>query len=130
MPFNLDASFILIAEQVLGAALPVSYKAAMQTSNGGELDALGDIWQLYPIADTSDRKRIARTANHIIKETGLALEWSAFPVHALAIANNGTGDQLVFLREGDSYSEAVYHWCHETGVLDIVANDFAELERF
>jgi hypothetical protein len=127
MPFDLAEKFIDAVENALGAALPDDYKAAMRLSNGGELEANDDDWTLYPIADTSDKKRLARSANHILIETQGCREWPNFPVHALAIANNGAGDQLVYLRNGSSFSPIVYAWCHETGKLKEVADGISQL---
>lgn len=129
MPFNLSETFILEAERRLGASLPFSYKTAMARSNGGEIEALDDVWQLYPIADTSDRKRMARTANHIILETASMQGWAKFPPNALAIGGNGSGDCLVFLRAAQSFSPAVHVWSHETGTSELLAQDFSELQR-
>ncbi len=127
MPFPLAAELIRIAEQNLGASLPSSYKAAMQRSNGGELNAHDDSWEQYPIEDTSDRKRMARTCNHVIKETLALSNWPTYPPGALAIAGNGAGDQLVLLKVGKVYEDSVYAWSHETGKLTKVADDFTQL---
>lgn len=48
----------------------------------------------------------------------------------VAIAQDGSGDQLVFLRAGDVFAPVVLHWFHETGELVTLADDFAALERF
>jgi hypothetical protein len=127
MPFPLAPEFIHVAEQALGATLPSSYTAAMQRTNGGELTVNDEVWDQYPIEDTSDLKRLARTSNHVIKETQNLNEWAGFPPGALAIAGNGTGDQLVLIRVGEIYEDSVYAWSHETGALTKVANDFAQL---
>jgi hypothetical protein len=127
MPFPLAAELIQIAEKSLAASLPSSYKAAMQRSNGGELTANDDHWEQYPIEDTSDRKRLARSCNHLIKETLALSEWPKYPPGALAIAGNGAGDQLVLLKVGKVYGNSVYAWSHETGELTKVADDFAQL---
>lgn len=129
MPFPLEEKYLLAAEEKLGARLPESYRRALMAQNGGELALGDDDWQLYPVLDASDRKRIARTANDIVRETGVARGWNRFPEHALAIGDNGAGDRLVLLREGDRYTDAVYSWSHETGELDRVADDFSELAR-
>ncbi len=129
MPFDLTEPFILDTERQLGASLPVSYKTAMSRSNGGEIEALGVVWQLHPIADTSDRKRLARTANHIICETASLQSWSRFPPGALSIGANGSGDCLVFLRSVNSFGPAVHLWSHETGQTELLAQDFGELHR-
>lgn len=103
MPFDLAENFISVAEELLQAKLPASYRSSMLMSNGGELEIEDDVWQQYPIADTSDRKRLSRTANHIIKETSHLKSWPGFPEEAVAIAGNGSGDQLVLLKEGTSF---------------------------
>lgn len=127
MPFDLNESFVAKAESVLGAPLPSSYRSAMLRSNGGELQVEGDTWVQYPIADTSDRKRTARTANHILHETQRCGAWPRFPKEALAIASNGSGDQLVLIQRGATFGLAVFLWSHETGSLREVAHDFSEL---
>ena len=127
MPFDLAEKFVDAVESALGAALPDDYKAAMRRSNGGEIEAHDDDWTLYPIADTSDKKRLARTANHILVETQGCREWPNFPERALAIANNGAGDQLVYLRNGSTFSPIVYAWSHETGKLEEVADGISQL---
>ena len=92
MPFDLAESFLLAAERELGASLPKSYRLAMLRENGGEIETDDDDWQQYPVADTSDRKRLSRSANHILKETESCRGWARFPENAVAIAGNGAGD--------------------------------------
>ena len=108
MPFNLDESYVGAAEQALGARLPESYRQAMRIANGGEITAGEDDWQLHPIEDTSERRRLSRTANHIVKETNVCRGWPGFPPEAVVVADNGTGDKLVFLRSGGEFEAAVY----------------------
>lgn len=127
MAFDLEEKFILLAETELEASLPQNYKASMLKNNGGELEVAGDVWEQYPIFDKSDRKRIARTCNHIISETKSCEGFSYFPENALAIAGNGCGDQLVVLKQSGNYSDSIYVWAHETGELVKVANNFNEL---
>ena len=129
MPFDLAESFIAATERELGAELPVSYKAAMALSNGGELEVAHEVWQLHPIADTSDRKRLARTANHIVLETSSLEAWPNFPANAVTIAANGSGDHLILMHKEGVFSSQVFRWSHETGALQKVAEDFHELER-
>ncbi|MDG9926162.1 MULTISPECIES: SMI1/KNR4 family protein [unclassified Pseudomonas] len=127
MPFDLAEKFVVAAEHALGAALPDEYKAAMQLSNGGELEANGDEWALHPIADTSDRKRLARTSNHILAESRACQGWRGFPENALAIASNSAGDRLIFLKKGAAFDATVYAWSHETGELEVAAESFKKL---
>jgi len=127
MAFNLDEKYIIECEKELGAKLPSSYREAMLSSNGGEIDVAGDSWELYPIFDKSDRKRISRTCNHIISETKSSQEWEGFPSDALAIASNGCGDSIVLLKSNNTYNNELYIWSHETRELTKVANKFTEV---
>jgi hypothetical protein len=52
-----------------------------------------------------------------------------WPGNAVAIADNGAGDKLVFLKEGRMYQPEVYVWLHDTGDLIEVAQSFSELQR-
>jgi hypothetical protein len=128
MPFPVDFSFIQRAEERLGVKLPPSYKARLCRCNGGGVRANGDGWQLFPVFDSSDRKRIKRTCNDIVHETNWARRYHSFPPGGIAIASNGTPDRLVLL-----YSElegrcgdAVFRWYYDTGELVKVADDFLD----
>ena len=127
MPFALAERFISATEEKLGAPLPHSYRQAMMASNGGDVVAYDDVWNLHPILDTSDRKRLSRSCNDIWRETRVMRGWPGWPENAVAIADNGTGDKLLFLREGPLNQPAVYVWLHDTGDLIEVAQSFAEL---
>jgi hypothetical protein len=129
MPFDLDERFIVAAEEQLGASLPYSYRQAMRSSNGGEVRACGDVWQLYPILDTSDRKRLKRSCNDILYETRFMRDWGGWPENALAIADNGTSDRLVLLKKGRQFGPTIYVWLHDTRELAAVAEVFSDLER-
>ena len=129
MPFNVAEWFINAAEEKLGAPLPHFYRQAMMASNGGEVCASNDVWNLHPILDTSDRKRLSRSCNDILRETRVMRDWSGWPENAVAIADNGTGDKLLFLREGRMYKPEVYVWLHDAGDLIKVAQSFSELPR-
>jgi len=129
MPFDLAERFIRAAEEELGAPLPFSYRQAMMASNGGELAAYDDIWILHPILDKSDRKRLSRSCNDILRETRMMQDWPDWPENAVAIADNGSGDKLLFLREGLLYQPEVYIWLHDTGDVISVAQNFSELRR-
>lgn len=129
MAFDLSESYVAQAEVKLGARLPESYRRAMMEANGGEVATDEEDWQLYPILDSSDKRRLSRSCNDIVTETKSAAEWDGFPVRAVAIAANGSGDLLVFLRSCEEFEPAVFIWSHETGELIKVANEFSELDR-
>ena len=125
MPFDLDERYVQAVDQALGVSLPTSYRLAMMKSNGGTVSTESDDWDLYPIADDSDRKRLARTLNGVVPETERARAWRGFPSAAVALGRNGEGDQLVFLADGQRLGPEVFIWRHETCELVRVADDFA-----
>jgi hypothetical protein len=129
MPFDLDERFIIAAEEKLGASLPYSYKQTMRASNGGQVLAYGDVWHLHPILDTSDRKRLKRSCNDVLRETQFMRGFPGWPDNALAIAGNGGGDRLILLKGDRLYDPTVYVWLHDTGELLAVADVFSDLER-
>src|SRR5438270_839722 len=112
MPFPLNHKYVQQAQEKLGRALPLGYIAHMCRSNGGEVPVKTDVFILFPILDSTDRKRLARTCNDIVRETTVARDWPYFPPDALAIGGNGTGDKLVFLADNDGprYADALYWW--------------------
>ena len=129
MPFPVDIQLVKRAEEKLGRKLPLDYVVRVRRENGGEVAAGPDTWNLYPIFDDSDRNRLKRTCNDIVRETLSAREWADFPPDAVAIASNGGGDQLVFVADptSDRFRDEVYWWDHETGELHKVADTFEEL---
>ena len=131
MPFPLDSVFIRKAEEELGKCLPKSYVTKMCQENGGNIFAGEDDWDLFPIFDSSDQKRIKRTCNDICLETKNAREFPHFPAEALAIGSNGGGDLLILMSDqetGNSYAEAVYAWDHGSGDIFKIAPDFRVLQ--
>ena len=131
MPFPVDPKFISRTEDKLGVRLPLGYISKMLPNNGGSVHTSDEVWQLYPIYDDSDKKRVKRTGNGVVRETANASTWRDFPFHAVAIGNNGGGDQLVLLRrDGENrLGDDVFWWDHETGDLHHVADDFADLDK-
>ncbi len=129
MPFDLPDEQLAQTEKLLDAKLPHEYSEAMKIDNGGEASTEEDHWELYPIKDSSDRKRISRTCNHIISETESCKGFGNFPENAISIASNGLGDQMVFLKENNLYKNTVYLWLHETGELQKLADNFSAIKK-
>ena len=127
MAFNVSEQFVRAAELALGATLPPGYRAAMMANNGGTVDAGGDDWELCPIRDSSDRKRLARSASDIVTETARCREWRGFPLDAVVIAQNGAGDCLVLRRAGDVFLPGAWIWRHEDASLVQMEADVAAL---
>ena len=130
MPFPIDIKYIIETEQELDILFPENFKTKMIQENGGTLVTEDDDWQLYPFFDKSDKKRISRTCNHIGLETKQARNWGNFPIDAIAIASNGSGDHLVLLpktQNDNQLSDEIYIWYHETGEIEKVADTVYEL---
>lgn len=89
MPFPVEEQYIIQTERKLSVTFPDSFRKKMMRENGGEILTEVDDWQLYPFLDASDRKRLTRTANDIVRETEQAREWRDFPEAAVAIGENG-----------------------------------------
>lgn len=117
MPFATSEALIEVVEQSLERRLPEPLRLRLLRSNGGEVSTSDDDWILHPIRDASDRKRLARIANDIIRETEQARQWRSFPQGAIAIGANGLGDLLV-IRSG---SDVIERWDHRTGELQTVS---------
>jgi hypothetical protein len=131
MPLPVDIKYVNSAERELGVKFPASFVVRMAKDNGGIVAIPPDAWHLYPFFDTSDRKRLARTCNHIVFETKKAREWPDFPADAVAIGTNGSGDQFVLMPRPDAPGVLgpVHWWDHETGDLNFVCDDFGELQE-
>ena len=127
MAFPTTEARVQAAEAELGVRLPEEFRRRLIANNGGELSTADDDWQVFPVFDATDRKRAARSANHIVHETSRARRSQRFPDGAVAIAANGTGDLLVFLgqRGTNGLDGRVFHWCHETGDSQLTALDYS-----
>lgn len=124
MPFPVDTKYILEAEEKLGVRFPSSFHTGMSQLNGGEVDTQSGLWKLFPVFDTSDKKRIRRTANNIVRETASAKDWTVFPQSAIAIAANGNGDLALMMPSDENPSllqDMVYFLSHETGEMRILS---------
>jgi len=130
MPFPVDLKYIIETEKELGLVFPDSFKSKMTQANGGELMTEDDDWQLFPFFDKSDNKRMSRTCNHIILETKQARSWDNFPHNGIAIASNGSGDNLILLpsdNDNKKLKNEIYLWQHETGEIQELAKTIDEL---
>ncbi len=117
MPFSLEENYIAAAEQQIGGRLPSAYRLMMMQENGGLVRLGSENWWLHPVFDTSDKKRLKRTCNHIVHETNTRFGIGGFPENGVEIAHNGSGDSLLFLKEGEDYLESVYLFDHEMQVV-------------
>jgi hypothetical protein len=117
MPFPVDEKYIEMAEAKLGITLPKVYREKLMRENGGYIETPPDGWDLYPVQDTSSKKRMKRTFNDIVYETNYSRKWPGFPQDAVAIGDNAGGDKLIFLPDPNHPGLAelkLYWWDHET----------------
>ena len=133
MPFPVEERFIRATEEELGVRFPASFVAKMLNENGGEVEfgppGSDWCWQLFPFLDSSDKKRLRRTCNDIVRETEASKKWLGFPPNAVAIGSMDA-DRLVLLPKTERVDEldhAVYWWDHETGDVEKIADDFSEV---
>ena len=115
MPFAGSEALVAAAETALGRRLPDAHRDRLIRENGGEVRAARETWSLYPVWDGSNRKTIARTTNHIVRENDYwRHEWpDTLPAGYLTIGENVGGDHLVLGPDQDD----VLFWDHETGEL-------------
>jgi len=125
MPFPITAAEIAKTETKTGFTFPLGMKSRLSKNNGGEIDVVGDSWQLIPFLDATDRKRLARTCNDIVRETAGMRKWRGFPTDAFVVAQNGSGDYLIIRPDCEGSTqlgEMIYLWDHETGEHEPVAD--------
>ncbi|MCU0721750.1 MAG: SMI1/KNR4 family protein [Pirellula sp.] len=120
-------------EEKLGVRFPASFVTAMSRMNGGTVITRVDRFDLFPFLDAFDRRRIQRTCGSIDRETISARkDWYGFPSDAVAIGANGGGDLLVLVprpEQPDILQHSVYWWDHETGEVELVADDFSDIPK-
>jgi cell wall assembly regulator SMI1 len=119
--FPVDEQRVARAEREVRRRLPPDLRERLMRENGGEITAtpirdnepsdFDPYWDLHPVWDDSDRRRAARSASHIVRETAEARAWPDFPVGAIPFASNGTADRLVVLQDSDDF----LYWNHEDG---------------
>ena len=120
MPFPASNDLVSAAEAELGRSLSFDHRARLVAHNGGEIEAIDDDWQLFPVWDPTDRRTQGRTANHIVRENASLRDWPGLPIGFVAIAANGTGDLLGLLPGTDEV-----HWFdHEQRTVVPVAIDW------
>ena len=95
----------------MGRTFPDVLRQRLKSENGGQIDDANEgYWFLYPVYDDSDRRRIGRSANHVVKETERRRSWAdGFPQDAIVVAEDQEGNAIVLLSGDDNF----YIWDHE-----------------
>lgn len=128
MAFPVDEKFIEQAELELGVRFPASFRNKMMQMNGGSIEILGDVYDLHPFYDTSDKKRLKRSCNCIVRETQTARQHYGLPVDLILIARSGGGDSLCFqILESGELDQHVYLQRHDADELLQVAAEFSAM---
>ncbi len=129
MAFPVQEKYILNAETELDVTFPDSFRKRMMLNNGGVVEIDSDYFELYPFYDFSERKRVKRTCNSIVHETVNSRVNYGLSEKLIEIGHNGGGDVLVYrIKSNRNVDSTIYILDHETGELEIVARDFAELD--
>lgn len=126
MVWPVEEQYVTAAEDALSVSFPRAYRVELQRRNGGEVEVDDCRWGLHPVWDQSDRKRLARTANDVVRETRwLRREVRHFPERAVAIGKAETGDRLILLPadgEQGPLDDVVSAWAHDTGEVRAVCS--------
>jgi hypothetical protein len=113
MAWPVEQKYIDDAQRQLGVVFPRNFVARLRKLNGGALTRDGQTWWFHPVWDKSDKRRLSRTSNDIVRETQHARTWPGFPQAGVAIAQ-GTGSERLILLPSESdpgqLGEAVYDW--------------------
>lgn len=129
MPFPVEEKYIIETEKELSVLFPIQFKNRMMQLNGGEVVSDEFEFELFPFFDKTDKKRISRTCNHIVLETKNAREWIDFPENSVAIGNDGFGNLLLIMHNGNgNLGDEIFFWNHETGDIEKVADSINEFK--
>lgn len=117
MAFDLDEKFLIQAEKELNILqFPTSYRNSMMKNNGGFFEYGTEdsndfaSFMLYPIADNSDRKRLSRTCNNVVKETKSTRENDDFIENFIQIGDDeGAGAYYFKINEDRSVDDLIWY---------------------
>ncbi len=127
MPLPASIRCAKAAAKLLGVKFPPDYVLRITRENGGTFSAGGEVWELYPVFDDSDRRRLKRTCDHVVRQTLLAREDKGFPPRGVVIGHHGTGERLIFLAEDDGFiSDEISWWDSRSGELEQRAETFTD----
>lgn len=125
-PINIDA--IRAAEKKLGIRFPANFIMGMKEHNGGNVRVLDDVWILQPFLDTSDKKRMARTSNDIVRETKSFREMEWFPQEGVVLASLDGNCLLLLPEEGsDQLRDEVFVWYMDGESVEAVFGSTADM---
>lgn len=127
----IDAAEIIKTETRAEVTFPPVFKQFMMKSNGGTVEADGEIWVLVPFHDATTSERRRATAIDILQETKSARKWDDFPPDGFVIAMGEEGDCLVLLPSeegGDVLEDVIYAWESESGELVELGDSITQLE--
>ena len=96
----------IVLWSIVGLVEQSSIKEIWQVSNGLEVGE----WRLFPIFSKKNPKK---SWGHVVEEN-TNNRWEYRPKDLIAIAVDGSGDNLVLKIENGNASEIIYHWDHET----------------
>lgn len=113
MPWPVEQKYIDEAQLALGTRFPRNLVARLRKLNGGEVRHEGQTWWFHPVWDKSDKRRLSRTSNDIVRETAYARTLPEFPPGGVVIAKGVGPERLILLPsedDPDQLAEEIYDW--------------------
>jgi len=120
VPFPVSEMHIEREEADLGVLLPIELRNRLRQGNGGEVKVDGEVFYLHRVWDPTDRRRMKRSANHMLRETITARKLTGFPPGAVSLAVNNYGDRLIVR----PLRETIEGWSREDGSIFAVSVDW------
>jgi hypothetical protein len=111
---------IAAAETKLGVVFPNTLREFYRLSNGIEIPP---DWRVYSVFNPSNPRK---SAINIVHENTTE-RWSYMSSELICLAGNGTGNQLVLKKSGQTLEEQIYVWDHETNKIRKWSKDLGYL---
>ena len=130
MAFDVSEKYVIETEQKLGVVFPKSYRDSIMEINGGMVvSPQGEeegVWFLFSICDKSDKNRLRRTAQDIVRENEAAWNYYGMPDNLYSIGGDNS-EYIVFQKtQSGKLDDAVYLYHPSYGV-KLLSSDFSEL---
>ncbi len=128
MPFPIINEFIKRTESILGFEFPIIYRSGMMKCNGGTIETEDDAYEIVPIYNEENIKTLKRTFPGVARMTLDHRQMECFPLDGVVVAQNGTGDCLILMVNGNGIlGDEIWHWEFHGGTLTKIADNLDEI---